>query len=69
MGVNFYRLNGNTDYTLCLELINTDRNLWNDTQINVDKDNSTGLTIGNVNVSNHTQFHQFKGTITIYVLP
>ena len=62
MGMNFYRLNGNTDYTLCLELLNTNHTLWNDTQINVDKENSTGLTIGNVNVSKHTHsFTDSKG--------
>ena len=28
MGINFYRLPANTDYTLCLEILNTDYNLW-----------------------------------------
>ena len=28
MGINFYRLTANTDYTLCLELLNTDYQLW-----------------------------------------
>ena len=51
MGINFYRLIGNTDYTLCMEILNTDQTLWNKTQISVDKESSTGLTIGNVGVS------------------
>ena len=50
MGINFYRLPANTDYTLCLEILNTDYNLWNNTQISVDKGTSTGLSIGNVGV-------------------
>ena len=50
MGINFYRLTANTDYTLCLEILNTDYNLWNITQISVDKGTSTGLSIGNVSV-------------------
>ena len=50
MGINFYRLTANTDYTLCLEILNTDYNLWNNTQISVDKGTSTGLSIGNVGV-------------------
>ena len=50
MGINFYRLTANTDYTLCLEILNTDYNLWNNSQISVDKGTSKGLSIGNVGV-------------------
>ena len=50
MGINFYRLTKNTDYTLCFEILNTDYTLWNKTLISVDKGTSTGLSIGNVNV-------------------
>ena len=50
MGINFYRLTANTDYTLCLEILNTDYQLWHKSQITVDKGTSTGLSIGNVGV-------------------
>ena len=50
MGINFYRLVANTDYTLCLELLNTDYQLWHKSQISVDKGTSTGLTIGNESI-------------------
>ena len=50
MGMNFFRLAANTDYTLCLEILNTDYNLWNNTQISVDKGTSKGLSIGNLGV-------------------
>ena len=50
MGFNFYRLTANTDYTSCLEILNTDYNLWNKPQISVDKGTSTGLSIGNISV-------------------
>ena len=50
MGINFYRLTANTDYTLCLEILNTDYTLWFYTQISVDKGTSKGLSIGNVSV-------------------
>ena len=50
MGINFYRLSANTDYTLCLEILNTDYQLWHKSQITVDKGTSTGLSIGNVGV-------------------
>ena len=50
MGINFYRLPKSTDYTLCLEILNTDYNLWDKSQISVDKGTSTGLSIGNVGI-------------------
>ena len=50
MGLNFYRLVANTDYTLCIELFNTDYQLWHKSQISVDKGSSTGLSIGNVSI-------------------
>ena len=50
MGINFYRLTANTEYTLCLEILNTDYQLWHKSQISVDKGTSTGLSIGNVSI-------------------
>ena len=50
MGINFYRLTANADYTLCLEILNTDYQLWHKSQITVDTGTSTGLSIGNVSV-------------------
>ena len=50
MGINFYRLTANTDYTLCLEILNTDYILWNNTQISIDKGTSRGLSIGNLGI-------------------
>ena len=50
MGINFYRLTANADYTLCLEILNTDYQLWHKSQISVDKGTSRGLSIENVSV-------------------
>ena len=50
MGINFYRLTKNTDYTLCLEILNSEYALWHKSQISVDKGSSTGLSIGNVSI-------------------
>ena len=46
MGINFYQLTANTDYTLCLEILNKTPTIWNNSQISVDKGTSSGLTIG-----------------------
>ena len=50
MGLNFYRLAGGADYTICLEILNTDYLLWHKTQISVDNNTSQGLQLGNVSV-------------------
>ena len=51
MGINFYRLPKNVDYTLCLEILNTDYELWHKSQISVDRGTSQGLSIENVGVN------------------
>ena len=68
MGINFYRLTANTEYTLCLKILNTDYNLWNNTQISVDKGTSTGLSIGNVSVKklSHNYSDSTGKTQTMY---
>ena len=68
MGINFYRLPASTDYILCLELINTNRTLWNDSKISVDKETSRGLTIGNVIIKklSHNYTDSRGKTATIY---
>ena len=48
MGINFFRLPKNVDYTLCLEILNTDYELWHKSQISVDRGTSLGLSIENV---------------------
>ena len=68
MGINFFRLAANTDYTLCLEILNTDYNLWNNTQISVDKGTSKGLSIGNLSVKklSHNYSDLTRKTQTMY---
>ena len=50
IGLNFFRLVGGADYTLCLEILNIDYQLWHKTQISVDNNTSQGLQLGNVSV-------------------
>ena len=73
MGLNFYRLVGGADYTLCLEILNTDYQLWHKTQISVDDNTSQGLKLENVSVKklqhsftdskNQTQFMYYHRVI------
>ena len=48
MGFQCYRLQLNVDYTLCIEILNTDYLLLHKARISVDKSTSEGSTIGNV---------------------
>ena len=73
MGLNFYRLVGGADYTLCLEILNIDYQLWHKTQVSVDDNSSQGLQLGNVSVKklqhrftdslNQTQFMYYHRVI------
>ena len=66
MGMNFYRLHANTDYTLCLELLNTEYLLWHKSQISVDKGSSTGLTLGRVSINKLSHKYENSGTKFMY---
>ena len=50
MGYQCYRLQKNVDYTLCIEILNSDDKLWHTSRVLIDKSTSQGLTIGNVSV-------------------
>ena len=64
MGINFYRLKANVDYTLCLEILNNDYQLWYKSKISVDGNTSTGIRIGNVGVRKLSHsFNDSKGQI------
>ena len=67
MGINFYRLTGGADYTFCLEILNTDYQLWHKSQISVDRvTTSRGLVIENVGVKKLShRFTNSKGQTEI----
>ena len=67
MGINFYRLQANTDYTLCLELLNTEYLLWHKSQISVDKGSSSGLTLGNVSIKKLSHRYTSSGNQTKFM--
>ena len=67
MGMNFYRLQANTDYTLCLELLNTEYLLWHKSQITVDKGSSSGISLGNVIVKKLSHRYTASGNQTKFM--
>ena len=60
MGINFYTLLLNADYTLCIEILNTDYQLYHKAQLSVNRATSQGLTIGNVSVKKFS--HRYLGS-------
>ena len=64
IGINFYRLQNNTDYTLCLEFYNTEYLLWHKTKITVDKGSSTGLTLNRVTIKKLS--HKYSSNFLYY---
>ena len=48
MGINVFTLTVNTDYTLCIKILNGNYKLWHKTKVSIDRATSHGLTIGNV---------------------
>ena len=66
MGMNFYRLHANTDYTLCLELLNTEYLLWHKSQISVDRGSSLGIRLGNVSIKKLSHKYDSSGTKFMY---
>lgn len=56
MGINCYTLQLNVDYTLCIEIMNINYNLWNNTKVSIDRTASQGLTIGNVLIKNSDMY-------------
>lgn len=51
------------DYTLCIEILNTDYQLWHKSRISIDKATSKGLSIGNVAVKNSVKDISIQATM------
>lgn len=73
MGIQCFRLTKNVDYTLCIEILIVDYQLWHKTRISIDKSTSQGLTIGDffvkrlshrsVDSSNNVEFMYYHRVI------
>ena len=68
MSANCYTLALNVDFTLCIEILNTDYQLWHKSKVSIDRAKSQGLAIGKVLVKKFTQIHRFKKSNSIHEL-
>lgn len=68
MGVQCYTLLLNADYTLCIEILNTDYQLWHKAKVSVDRATSQGLTIEYVSVRkfSHRYLDSKKNAVFMY---
>lgn len=57
MGIQCSRLAKNVDYTLCIETLITDYQLWHKSKISIDRSTSQGLTIGDVFVQKFSHIY------------
>ena len=57
MGINCYQLDKDKDYTLCIEILNSDYQLWYKSVATIDKTTSEGVTIAGFTVQKF--FHRY----------
>ena len=67
IGLNFFRLAA-SDYTICLEFLNSDYRLWHKTQISVDHQSSSGITFHSESVKKltHTYYYPAGNLNSMY---
>ena len=60
MGINCYQLDKDKDYTLCIEILNSDYQLWHKSVATIDKTTSRGVKIASFTV--HKFSHQYTNS-------
>ena len=50
MGINCYQLDKDKDYTLCIEILNSDYQLWHKSVATIDKTTSKGVSVAGFTV-------------------
>ena len=67
MGINCYRLDKDTDYTLCIEILNWDYQLWNKSVATIDKTTSTGVSVTGFTVQKFSHRYTNSNGNTAYM--
>ena len=50
MGINYYQLDKDKDYTLCIEVLNSDYHLWHKSVATIEKNTSKGVSVAGFTV-------------------
>ena len=69
MGINCYQLNKDKDYTLCIEILNSDYQLWHKSVATIDKTTSKGVSVAGFTVQKFSHGTQIVvGTLHICII-
>ena len=60
MGINCYQLDKDKDYTLCIEILNSDYQLWHKSVATIDKTTSKGVSVAAFTVQKFS--HRYKNS-------
>ena len=67
MGINCYQLNKDKDYTLCIEILNSDYQLWHKSVATIDKTTSKGVSVAGFTVQKFSHRYTNSGGNTAYM--
>ena len=69
MGINCYQLDKDKDYTLCIEILNSDYQLWHKSVATIDKTTSKGVSVAGFTVQKFLTGTQIVvGTLHICII-
>ena len=67
MGINCYQLDKHKDYTLCIEILNSDYQLWHKSVATIDKTTSKGVSVAGFTVQKFSHRYTNSGGNTAYM--
>ena len=67
MGINCYQLNKDKDYTLCIEILNSDYQLWHKSVATIDKTTSKGVSVAGFTVQKFSHRYTNSSGNTAYM--
>ena len=67
MGINCYQLDKDKDYTLCIEILNSDYQLWHKSVATIDKTTSKGVSVAGFTVQKFSHRYTNSGGNTAYM--
>ena len=67
MGINCYQLDKDKDYTLCIEILNSDYQLWHKSVATIDKTTSKGVSVAGFTVQKFSHRYTNSSGNTAYM--
>ena len=67
MGINCYQLDKDEDYTVCIEILNSDYQLWHKSVATIDKTTSQGVSIAGFTVQTFSHWYTYNSGRVAYM--